>query len=115
MVATLSGQYHLSKRQIEALLFDFFGVSIGLSSVVSLEQATSEALKPVVAEVHAGVKAAGHGQCGRSVPARREAQGLVLAGRHPNGNDVPASAQPRGANSQRTARRRFSSVIGSDR
>jgi transposase len=56
MVAALSGQYHLSKRQIAELLSDFFGISIGLGSVQTLEQATSEALLPPVAEVHAAVK-----------------------------------------------------------
>jgi transposase len=56
MVAALSGQYHLSKRQIEELLADFFGVELGLGSVTALEQATSEALKEPVEEVQAAVK-----------------------------------------------------------
>ena len=57
MVAVLSGQYHLSKRQIEALVADFFGVELGLGTVSALEQATSEALKEAVAEAQAAVKA----------------------------------------------------------
>ena len=51
MVAALSGQYHLSKRQIEEMLCDFFGVDIGLDTVHALEQGISEALKAPVAEV----------------------------------------------------------------
>jgi transposase len=56
IVAVLSGQYHLSKRQIEELLADFFGVELGLGSVSALEQATSEVLKEPVAEAQAAVK-----------------------------------------------------------
>jgi transposase len=56
MVAILSGQYHLSKRQIEELLSDFFGVAIGLGTVQALEQATSVALEAPVAEVSAAIQ-----------------------------------------------------------
>ena len=53
MVATLSGHYHLSKRQIEDLLANFFGVELGLGSVWALEQATSAALQDPVEEAQA--------------------------------------------------------------
>ena len=56
MVAALSGQYHLSKRQIEELLGDFFGVEMGLGSVKALEEATSEVLKKPVEEAQETVK-----------------------------------------------------------
>jgi len=56
MVATLSGEYHLNKRQIEALLADCFGVELGLGTVSALEQATGTALEAPVAEVQAAVK-----------------------------------------------------------
>lgn len=46
IVAVCSGAYRLSKRNIEALARDFFGVSISLGSISNLEQATSEALEP---------------------------------------------------------------------
>ena len=50
MVSLLSGAYRLSKRQIQALLQDGFGVGMGLGSVSQLEQATSQALaEPVEA------------------------------------------------------------------
>lgn len=50
MLAYLSGQAHLSKRQIEELLEDAFGVSISLGSVVAAQQAVSEAVAPAVEE-----------------------------------------------------------------
>lgn len=56
LVAVLSGQYHLSKRQIEELLDDFFGVELGLGTVSALEQATSTVLEEPVVEVQAAVK-----------------------------------------------------------
>lgn len=56
MVAALSGQYHLSKRQIEEILCDFFGADIGLGTVHALEQSMSEALKDPVAEVADAIK-----------------------------------------------------------
>lgn len=57
MVAILSGEYHLSKRQIEAMLLDFFGVELGLGSVWALEQTTSEALTAPVEQARAALKA----------------------------------------------------------
>ena len=42
MGAALSGQYHLSKRQVEERLADFFGVELGLGRVKALEEATSK-------------------------------------------------------------------------
>lgn len=48
--AVLSGKYRMTKRNIEELLTDLFGVSIALGSVSNLEQATSEALEEPVAE-----------------------------------------------------------------
>jgi len=44
MVSLLSGQYHLSKRESEGLLDDFFGVDLALGSIPALEQRTSQAL-----------------------------------------------------------------------
>lgn len=51
MVAVASGSYRMSKRTIEEMLIDFFGVEISLGSIANLEQATSEALSAPVAEV----------------------------------------------------------------
>lgn len=51
IVAVCSGEYRLSKRSIEELMSDFFGVSVSLGSIANLEQATSEALAAPVLEV----------------------------------------------------------------
>jgi transposase len=56
IVAVCSGAYRLSKRNIEAIAQDFFGVSISLGSVSNLEQATSEALEQPFEEARLRVK-----------------------------------------------------------
>jgi transposase len=50
-VGVCSGDYHMSKRDIEVLVEDFFGVRVALGSVPKLEQLTSEAIKGPVEEV----------------------------------------------------------------
>lgn len=56
ILAYLTGQAHLSKRQIEEILSDIFGVSISLGSVVAVQQAVSEAVAAPVEEVKAYVE-----------------------------------------------------------
>ena len=51
LVAVLSGAYRLSKRAIDELVEDAFGVPIALGSVSNLEQATSEVLAAPVDEI----------------------------------------------------------------
>lgn len=51
IVAVCSGDYRLSKREIELLVEDFFGIPLALGSIANLEQATSEALAAPVEEV----------------------------------------------------------------
>jgi transposase len=50
LVAVLSGAYRLSKRNIQQLLADCWGVELALGSISALECATSEALREPVAE-----------------------------------------------------------------
>jgi len=52
LVAVLSGAYRLSKRNIQQLLSDCFGVEMALGSISALESATREALQEPVAEAH---------------------------------------------------------------
>jgi transposase len=59
MVAALSGNYHLSKRQITQLLDDFFGVSVSLGTVHTIEQQMSAALDAPVAEVSLAIQQQG--------------------------------------------------------
>jgi transposase len=51
IVSVCSGAYRMSKREIEDLVEDFFGVPIALGSISNLEQETSEALEAPVQEV----------------------------------------------------------------
>ena len=56
-LALLVGAYRLSKRHVEALCADLFGVPITAGQVCALERQTAQALTPVVAELHAYVQA----------------------------------------------------------
>ncbi|HEX2702739.1 MAG TPA: transposase, partial [Solirubrobacteraceae bacterium] len=56
IVAVCSGAYRMSKRGIEELVEDFFGVPISLGSVANLEQATSKAVEAPVAEVAGAIR-----------------------------------------------------------
>jgi transposase len=56
MVAVCSGAYRMSKRGIEELVEDFFGVPISLGSVANLEQATSRAVQVPVEEVAGAIR-----------------------------------------------------------
>jgi len=58
MASVATGAYRMSKRTVEELLSDFFGVEISLGSIANLEQATSAALAAPVAEVAEAVKQA---------------------------------------------------------
>jgi transposase len=56
IVAVSSGAYRMSKRGIEEMVEDFFGVPISLGSVSNLEQATSEAVEAPVQEVARAIR-----------------------------------------------------------
>ena len=56
IVAVCSGAYRMSKRGIEELVEDFFGVPISLGSVANLEQATSKAVEVPVEEVARAIR-----------------------------------------------------------
>ena len=58
MAAVASGSYRMSKRSIEEMLADFFGVRISLGAIANLEQTTSEALAAPVEEVAEAIKLA---------------------------------------------------------
>jgi len=58
VVATCSGAFHLSKRNTQELLRDFFGVRLSLGSICNLERATSKALEPAYVEAVASVRTA---------------------------------------------------------
>jgi transposase len=56
MTAILSGRYHLSKRDTQGVMDDFFQAEMGLGSIPKLEQRTSEALAQAVAEARTYVQ-----------------------------------------------------------
>ena len=56
IVAVCSGAYRMSKRGVEELVEDFFGVPISLGSVANLEQATSKAVEVPVEEVARAIR-----------------------------------------------------------
>ena len=56
MVSLLSGQYHLSKRDITSVMADFFQADMGLGSVPTLEQRTSDAISQPVDEARGYVR-----------------------------------------------------------
>jgi transposase len=53
-----AGSYRLSKRPIQQLASDLFGLDISLGMIPKVERQTAEILKPVVAEVAAAIVAA---------------------------------------------------------
>jgi len=57
ITALCPGAYHLSKRTAQAMLEDLFGVSLGLGTITTLEQATTQAVAEPVAEARAYVQA----------------------------------------------------------
>jgi transposase len=52
IVAYLTGQAHLSKRQIEEVLEDLLGVALSLGTITAIEKNVSEALAAPVEEAH---------------------------------------------------------------
>lgn len=53
LVATLSGQYHLSRRRIQQLLADFFGLKVSLGAIVDMQTRVTAAMAPAVDELRA--------------------------------------------------------------
>jgi transposase len=51
-----SGEFRMGKRKIAALCEDFFGVAISTGQVCALEEQSSAAMQPIVAEAEAYVK-----------------------------------------------------------
>ncbi len=52
IVAACSGIYHLSRRTVQGLMQDLYGVEMSLGSVVNSEQTVSDDLEAPVAEAH---------------------------------------------------------------
>lgn len=55
-ISVCSGDYGMSKRDIEQMVEDFYGIHVSLGTVSNLEQATSEAIKAPVEEVAQAIR-----------------------------------------------------------
>ena len=58
IVAALTGVYHLSRRRVQMLLHEFFGIDVSLGALSKMEARMSDALKPATGEAHDEVVAA---------------------------------------------------------
>ena len=58
VVATLTGVYHLSRRNTKLLLHEVFGIDVSVGAISQMEARVSKALKPASDEAHAEVVAA---------------------------------------------------------
>lgn len=56
IIAVCSGDYKMSKRDVEDMIDDFFGIRVSLGSVSNLEQAASEAIAAPVEEVGEAIR-----------------------------------------------------------
>jgi hypothetical protein len=95
MTAPCTGAYHLSKRTIQNVMEDLFGVAMGLGTVAKLEQATAQAGAEPLAEARAYVPTQTGRVAQRDGLARRSAAVLVMGRRHRVGHRVcdPTVAQ----------------------
>ncbi|WP_194723857.1 IS66 family transposase [Noviherbaspirillum malthae] len=58
-IGTLTGSYHLSKRQVQGLLTDLFGIDLSVGAISEGEAEIGAALEDVVQQAHAYVQQAG--------------------------------------------------------
>ena len=73
-IAMLTGKFHLSKRDVEELFSDYFGLSICVGTVSNTEQQVSEALKAPYEEVVEAIKNAavvGADETGHKIAGKR--------------------------------------------
>jgi transposase len=114
-IGMLAGSYHLSKRQVQGVLADLFGIALSVGAISEGEAEIGEALEGVVTDAHAHVQQApvvhadetGHKQCGA-----RHWMWLVVAGTVA----VFLAAATRSAQAARAALgERFAGILVSDR
>ena len=58
-IGTLTGSYHLSKRQVQGVLADLFGIGLSVGAISEGEAEISAALEGIVYEAHTHVQQAG--------------------------------------------------------
>jgi len=52
LIATLTGVFHLAKREAIQLIKDLYGIDIGLGSIPNIEERVSNALDPLYHQIH---------------------------------------------------------------
>lgn len=114
-IGALTGAYRLSKRQVQGLLSDLFGIELSVGAVSQGEVEIGAALDGIVREAHAHVQQAGvaHAdETGHKEGGRRHWMWLVVAGTIA----VFLAATARSAQAARTALgERFAGILVSDR
>jgi transposase len=61
LIGQLTGEYHLPKRKVVAILSDLFGIDLSLGAVCDQEQTIARAVEQPVAEAHAAAQQAAVG------------------------------------------------------
>ena len=80
MLATLAGGYRLSKRQVQQMVGDLFGLSIATGMVSKLERQSTTALEAPYNEVALAVHDAEAAGIDDTSAARESPQGSVVGG-----------------------------------
>jgi transposase len=52
LISTLTGIYHLAKREAAQLIKDLYGIDVGLGSIPNIEERVAKALDPVCQKIH---------------------------------------------------------------
>jgi transposase len=113
-IGQLTGGYHLSKRQVQALLLDFFGLDLCLGSITKSEKAVSQALQSPVEEARTFVEKQVVGNADETgwVEGRKLAWLWVLSTKSVSVFKVHAH---RGKEGMKAALGSFYGILGTDR
>jgi transposase len=115
VVALLTGRYRLSRREVQQLLVDLWGVTLSLGAVTNQEQAESAALAPVVAEVRAAVQQAVEVNIDETSWRQEKHRAWLWAAVTPNLTAFLVDRSRGGAALEALLGEQFGGVVGSDR
>lgn len=114
-IGTLTGGYHMSKRQAQGMLADLFGIELSVGAISEGEAALSDVLAGIVADAHAHVQhvpIVNADETGHKQNGRRHWLWVVVAGTVA----VFLAAATRSTQAARTALgERFAGILVSDR
>jgi transposase len=115
VVALLTGRYRLSRREVQQLLADLWGVTLSLGAVTNQEQAESAALAPMVAEVRAAVQQAGLANIDETSWRQEKHRAWLWTAVTPNLTAFLIDRSRGGAALEALVGEQFGGVVGSDR